>query len=188
MSLFSLFMTLNEPSESKASTAQFAQWYEHTYQDVFRYIYAMQGGPPQLVEDLTAEAFLKAWQNRKQFHGSGDDALRWVLIIARNLIIDHWRQTGHFEHELDIDDLFLPDITDSNPENQILLTEKQLQVRDFLQRLPVRQREVLVLRYMLEWKVKEIGYFLNISENAVSTSLRRARQRFEQEWKEEILP
>jgi len=122
-------------------------------------------------EDLTAEAFLRAWDKRSQFSGSQSDATRWVITIARNLYIDRYRQSSGTSLET----LDEPSITDEISIEQILVAQEQFQLAlDAIHNLPVRQRDVFSLRYLLDWRVKEIAAQLGISENNVSVELRRA--------------
>jgi RNA polymerase sigma factor (sigma-70 family) len=51
-----------------------------------------------------------------------------------------------------------------------------------MQRLPDNQRQMLILRYMLDWKIKEIAYFLEMNENTVSVNIKRALTRLRDEW------
>ena len=50
----------------------------------------------------------------------------------------------------------------------------RLEVTDLLRRLPARQREVLVLRYLLDLSTEEVAATLGISTNSVKTHTARA--------------
>jgi len=76
-----------------AEAEAFAELYQRTHLVVFRYIYGLNGGPQQEVEDLTAETFIRAWKARQRFDGGEKAALSWLLRIARNLVIDAHRRT-----------------------------------------------------------------------------------------------
>ena len=52
-----------------SSTAEFSAFYERTHLSLFRYLYGLTGGPQEEVEDLTAEAFTRAWRSRHSFDG-----------------------------------------------------------------------------------------------------------------------
>ncbi|MBW8010087.1 MAG: hypothetical protein FVQ83_02440 [Chloroflexi bacterium] len=41
---------------------------------------------------------------------------------------------------------------------------------------------MIILRYILEWKVKDIGLHLDIAENTVSVIIRRARKKLRAHW------
>ena len=53
-----------------------------------------------------------------------------------------------------------------------------------LDELPAETREILVLRYMLEWRVQEIARHLGITENSISVMIHRALARLRVGWQE----
>ena len=52
----------------------------------------------------------------------------------------------------------------------------------WLQRLPGEQREMLVLRYLLDWRITQISEYLEIPENTVSVTIRRTLARLQRDW------
>jgi RNA polymerase sigma-70 factor (ECF subfamily) len=164
----------------------FSQFYESHLLTVFRYIYGMTGGPIQAVEDLTAETFLRSWKNRTHFRGSEKAALGWLLIIARNLVFDLYRrEISHPEIELQENwyELFRSSLPD--PEAQILEQEQFQILWQMLQLLQIDQREILLLRYMFGFQVKEIAKLINCNENTISVNLHRMIRKIQQEWPSE---
>jgi len=71
---FKLFKLQGE-SIPLGTPASFSDFYERTHLPVFRYLYGLTGGPQEDVEDLTAEAFTRAWRARRNFQGDADAAL-----------------------------------------------------------------------------------------------------------------
>ena len=51
-----------------------------------------------------------------------------------------------------------------------------------LQALPRPEREMLVLRYVLGWRVKRIAAHLSLAENTVSVKIRRALEKLRNGW------
>ena len=162
----------------------FNHLYQSTHLSVFRYVYGLTGGPPAEVEDITAEAFFRAWKNREKFSGSFQEGTGWVLRIARNLVIDGYRQDKNrmpYEDELPEDEyLQLP--AENLPEEEIIQSEQQDLILRLIKNLPPDQREMLVLRYFLNWKIRQIGAYLNIPENTVSVSVRRSLEKIRSQW------
>jgi RNA polymerase sigma-70 factor (ECF subfamily) len=69
-----------------------------------------------------------------------------------------------------------------SPEEQTSNREQFKRLWQVLQNLPDDKREVLVLRYMLGWKVNQIAKYLNKEENTVSVYLRRYLEQIRQDW------
>ncbi len=84
-------MNFFQKSASLAKKDDFARFYEQSHLSVFRYAMVLCAGDQAEAEDLTAEAFLRAWEKRQQFSGSPSAALGWVIAISRNLWIDRCR-------------------------------------------------------------------------------------------------
>ena len=161
----------------------FQALYQRTYLIVYRYIFGMYNGSVQDIEDLTSDTFSRAWKARRRFRGTPDAALGWLLRIARNLVIDSFRHHKARGYPQDIDQHIIPS-PQASPEERILLRERTNQLWGALSKLPPQQREILVLRYLLDWQVKAIARYLDMKENTVSVNIRRALQRIRQEWPE----
>ena len=161
-----------------ASAEAFGQLYEGTHLLVFRYIFGLHGGPKETVEDLTAETFMRAWNARRRFGGSRDAAVGWLLRIARNLVIDAIRKEKFRGVPLDLDSMIVAD-PGQPPEAMALLHEQFSELWQAMQALPAERREMLVLRYMLGWRVNEIAQHLEMAENTVSQTIRRTLQKIQ---------
>lgn len=165
----------------------FSQLYARSQLTLFRYIYGCHGGPVEEVEDITCDVFLRAWKARGHFWGDDHDALSWLFTIAHRLVIDdHRRRQVHPEGAgLSLDDSaveWLVVSADAAPEEQVSSSEQFKHLWRILQALPDNKREVLVLRYMLGWKVKEIAQYLHKEENTVSVYIRRCLEQIRDNW------
>ncbi len=162
----------------------FTRFYEETYLLVFRYVYGLCGGPLQEAEDLTAETYVRAWKTRQRFAGNEQAALGWLLHIARNLAIDlsRRRKVRNTDEDIPVDLL-----ADSNfsPEMDVITREQIGILWHLLGTLPDNVREMLVLRYMLGWQVKQVAAHLRLSENNVSVTIHRALKSLQQDWPQE---
>jgi RNA polymerase sigma factor (sigma-70 family) len=67
-----------------------------------------------------------------------------------------------------------------DPLDLLLRDERRALVREALQRLPRRDREILLLKYTEDWSYRELAMHLGVSESAVEARLHRARQRLRQ--------
>ena len=170
-----------ETEHSILNADAFARLYENTYLTVFRYVYGLSGGPLQEAEDLTAETYARAWKTRERFRGDDGAALGWLLRIARNLAIDlaRRRNVREVDESIPIEVLVDPSLV---PEMDIITREQIAILWRMLATLPEDIREMLVLRYMLGWQVKQIAGHLGRSENNVSVAIRRALKSLRGDW------
>jgi RNA polymerase sigma-70 factor (ECF subfamily) len=167
-----------------ANLESFNDLYETTYLSVFRYVYGLTGGPQAEVEDLTAETYLRAWKNRHAYGGDPHYGIGWVMKIARNLVIDLFRRekAGIPISDDPVEDEILSLSREGHPEEAMVAGEQQQLIVNLLAKLPPEQREMLVLRYLLDWKVQQIGQYLEIPENTVSVSIHRALEKLRAYW------
>ena len=161
-----------------STPAAFSEIYEHNRLPVCRYIYSITGGPPDDAEDLTAETFIRAWKARHTFEGNLNSAIGWLIGIAKRLVIDNHRRKTIRKTVALHSDLKAEDAT----EEEILLIQQKQELLKLLQDLPADQREILVLRYMLEWKVNQIAVHMGLSENHVSVIIHRTLADLREQW------
>jgi RNA polymerase sigma-70 factor (ECF subfamily) len=168
----------------------FSDLYDRTHMIIFRFIYGLHGGPIEEVEDLTCDTFFRAWRGRVRFSGNDHDALCWLFTIARRLVIDahrHIRATA-VEPLVRLDDTNMENIlptSQETPEEQAAARDQFKQLWKILQGLPEDKRELLVLRYILGWRVKEVAEYLRMEENTISVYIKRCLEQIRDEWSAE---
>jgi RNA polymerase sigma-70 factor (ECF subfamily) len=164
-----------------STPASFSVFYEQTHLPVFRYVYGLTGGPQEDVEDLTAEAFIRAWRARRAFQGDEGAALGWLMKIARRLVIDDYRRRKArpvAEGEISVE---FP-AANPQPEEFAVTGEEQQLLWNLVRSLPDELREMLVLRYLLDWRVNQIAEYMEIPENTVSVNIHRTLEQLRQQW------
>jgi len=164
-------------------THAFSQLYERSQLIIFRYIYGLVGGPIQEVEDITAETFLKAWNSRQRFSGDEEAAISWLITISRNLVIDRYRRRKiNTEYHLEDEsvDVAIRHVQGTPLEQQIEERQQFLNLWEMIQELPIAQRELIILRYFLGWRVYRIAAYMGVPENTVSVQIRRIVERLRQ--------
>ena len=147
------------------------------YQDrLFSYIMQLIGNRT-LADDVFQETFVKAIVTIRQgnYTASGKFGA-WLLRIARNLIIDHFRQekaegiVSTDDGEVDI--LNRKELSDCTIEDDIIDLQIRDDVRALVKQLPKQQRQVLVMRFYKGLSFKEIADLTNVS---INTALGRMR-------------
>jgi RNA polymerase sigma-70 factor (ECF subfamily) len=175
---------------SLQDSESFSKLFARTQLVIFRFIYGLHGGPIQEVEDLTCDTYLRAWKGRKSFTGDDHAALCWLFTIARHLVIDaHRRRKSHLDDNLErLDDATLDTLSQSSeqtPEEMASSREQFTHLWKLLQGLPPDKRELLVLRYLLGWQIKEIASYSRMQENTVSVYIRRSLAKIRVDWSSE---
>jgi len=128
-------------------------------------------------EDVVQEAYLRALQYSTGFRGG--DARAWLLTIVRNTSYKWLRKTRAYEQAAQFDEeIHTSGIETSNPEQQLLQNADGRLVELVLSELPVRFREILILRELEGLSYKEIVEVMGVPMGTVMSTLSRARNRF----------
>lgn len=102
--------------------------------------------------------------------------LSWVLRIAHNQVIDHFRQNRHqnqiTESDAGYDILNSHKFSDTNVEDKLVQSQIQDDIRRLVESLPEEQREVVLMRYFNGLSFKEIAEQTDVS---INTALGRMR-------------
>jgi RNA polymerase sigma-70 factor (ECF subfamily) len=136
----------------------------------------------QDAEDLTQQAFERALRAWNRFDPRRAPLSTWLLTIARNLLIDHYRAGGSGTSEVALDALDPSELPAANGVRPAIGLEPEL--ARALAGLPQRDREVVALRYGGELTGPEIveltGLTLANVQQILSRSLRRLRAALEE--------
>ena len=147
---------------------------------IFSYIYLITRNKA-LTEDVFQETFFKVIQTlKKQQYNEEGKFLPWILRIAKNLIIDHFRKIKKMPsiasvindegEETSIFDI-IPDNSESSKDTPETRQFKK-QIRSIVNDLPYDQKEVVIMRIYYDMSFKEIAEVTNVS---INTSLGRMR-------------
>ena len=128
-------------------------------------------------EDVVQEAYLRAFQYVAGFRGG--NARAWLLTIVRNTSYRWLRKTRAYERVVQFDEeAHISDGGTTNPEELLLQNADGRLVEKTLSELPVRYREILVLRELEGLSYKEIADIMGVPMGTVMSTLSRARDRF----------
>jgi RNA polymerase sigma-70 factor (ECF subfamily) len=130
-----------------------------------------------LAEDIFQDTFLKVMQSVKTGkYADNGKFLSWVMRIAHNLIIDHFRRVkqmntvsnDNYESDIFNSKRFAED----NVEDNMIKRQIQKDIRKMISLLPDDQREVVILRHYSGLSFKEIADLTGVS---INTALGRMR-------------
>jgi RNA polymerase sigma factor (sigma-70 family) len=130
-----------------------------------------------LAEDIFQDTFLKVIQSVKSGKYSDNGKfLSWVMRIAHNLIIDHFRrvkQMNTISNDNYESDIFNSrQFAEENIEDTMVKKQIHHDVRKMISHLPDDQREVVILRHYAGLSFKEIA---DITQVSINTALGRMR-------------
>lgn len=156
--------------------AAIEQLIERHRRKVYNYILMMVKNQ-SIADDIFQETFIKviASIDRGKYAESGK-FVSWVLRIAHNQIIDHFRakkSTGHVTNDdVGFDILNQIKYSDANIEEVMIRDQISEDVRKLVDFLPDEQREVVILRHYMGLSFKEIAEQTEVS---INTALGRMR-------------
>ncbi|HEX5144516.1 MAG TPA: RNA polymerase subunit sigma-70 [Mycobacterium sp.] len=155
-------------------------------------------GSIQDAEDAMQETLLSAWQGLGGFEGRSS-MRTWLYRVATNRSLDALRaanrqpaitttvgdvtpprptRVSEVAWLQPFPDMLLDDVADGVPGPEAVATTREAISLAFitaLQLLPPRQRAVLILRDVLDYRAREVAYILGITEESVTSALKRAR-------------
>ncbi len=160
----------------KGEQSCFEQLIHRHKNKVFAYI-SLYIRDQALAEDLFQDTFMKVIQSVKagKYYDNGK-FLSWVMRIAHNLIIDHFRKVKQMntisndDYESDI--FNSKKFADATVEDDMIKRQIQKDVRKMISLLPEDQREVVILRHYAGLSFKEIAEITDVS---INTALGRMR-------------
>ena len=130
-----------------------------------------------LAEDIFQDTFLKVFQSVKsgKYYDNGK-FISWVMRIAHNLIIDHFRRIKQMNtvsnDNYDSDIFNSKQFAESTVEDDMIKKQVQKDIRNMITHLPDDQREVVILRHYAGLSFKEIAEITDVS---INTALGRMR-------------
>jgi RNA polymerase sigma-70 factor (ECF subfamily) len=141
----------------------------HIYNFIRHYIHNLQEA-----EDLTQDVFIKVWKHIRKFDLSKSFKV-WIFQIARNTAIDFLRKKKEisFSDMAEEDDVFETPDLEPLPSELLEKKESQKMVKEALEQMPLKYREVLTLYFQNQLNFREISEINNESIDTVKSRHRR---------------
>jgi RNA polymerase sigma-70 factor (ECF subfamily) len=131
-----------------------------------------------VAEDLTSRTFEKAWAARSRYRRDLAGFATWLLSIARNVAVDHFRaQRPHLPLEAAEE---IP--ATRTPHDEVARDSDLARLGALMQGLAQREQELLALKYGAEATNRAIAELTGLSESNVGTILHRAVQTLRRDW------
>jgi RNA polymerase sigma-70 factor, ECF subfamily len=140
-------------------------------------------GSAQVAEDLTSETFLAAVDALRR-HRVPEMTTAWLIAVARNKLVDHWRRREREERSLRA--------VDAEPSPEAVdpwdVHLDAVAARRTLAGLRAHHRSALTLRYLDGLPVRDVAACLDRTEGATEVLLVRARAAFRHRYESEEDP
>jgi RNA polymerase sigma-70 factor (ECF subfamily) len=129
-----------------------------------------------ITEDIFQDTFIKVIKTLKKGNYNEEGKfLPWVMRIAHNLVIDHFRKSNRMPSFKNTDEFDIFSVIGDgnlNAEKQLIQEQIFADVRDLVNELPEEQKEVLIMRMYRDMSFKEISENTGVS---INTALGRMR-------------
>jgi RNA polymerase sigma-70 factor, ECF subfamily len=164
------------PTPSEA----FEALYRHAFPRVYGYVATLLRDRTA-AEEVTAQAFERAFRKRRSFRASRGSEEAWLFGIARNAALDELRRRKR-RATLETDP---EDVHAMAPEDHADGALRREAVRAALGRLAPRERELVALRFAGGLSHEEIARVLGISASNVGTRLHRTLEKLRRDCDED---
>lgn len=151
----------------------FGRIYDRMFSKIYAYVYRQVGVRTE-AEDITSTVFLNAFEKITGFTWQGAGFNAWLFRIAHNNVVDHHRRKGRPLAEIEIEEEILehPAAVDIPLQIEKAWEEEELHLA--IEELPEEQKQVVLLRLMMNFSNREIGEVVSKSEGAVKALQHRA--------------
>jgi RNA polymerase sigma-70 factor, ECF subfamily len=136
---------------------------------VYGYLYVTVNNQHD-AEDLTTQTFLRMLESIGRFRWQSAPFSAWLLRIAHNLAVDHFRARWRTRAEPDVSERE----EESSAEPEALGSIAQFGMLELIDRLSPEQRQVLTLKFLFGFGNAEAAGILGKSEGAVKSLQHRA--------------
>lgn len=161
--------------------AAFAELVELYKDKIYHLAYRMLRSRHE-AEEIVQETFLRVYMNLDRYD-ENQKFSTWIYRIATNLCIDRLRKRKvNYSLDAEMGDGEGSDwystlaSQDPSPDNQVLLSETQMQIRESIETLPEKYKAVVILRYLQDLSLQEISDVLSMPVTTIKTRLHRGRE------------
>jgi RNA polymerase sigma-70 factor (ECF subfamily) len=156
----------------------YAGIYDQYVDKIYRFV-VLKVKSQEAAQDLTSEVFIRGWEAMKAQGSKIDNMQAFLYQIARNLIVDHYRDTAKAQ----LVSVDLAPVIDSgiNLEERAVIGSDMDQVKAALANLKEEYREVLVWYYLDELSAPEIAKLTGKEEGNIRVLIHRALQALKEE-------
>jgi len=171
---------------SKKDPEMFGLLMERYQGPLFHYIRRLTQLGKDDIQDLLQEVFIKIYQKLNEY----DEELKfssWAYRIAHNHIIDYFRKSNARPQTNSLEDYEWEKIISASVhmEKDIMNKDCVEKIKNCMQELPIKYREVLILRFVEDLEYEEIMDILKKPKGTVATLIARGKELLVKNMKEQ---
>lgn len=153
----------------------FGLLYDHYLPKIYRFV-LLKVGQREEAEDLTHQAFLKAWEHIHRYLDQGFPFSSWLYRIAKNIIIDHYRVFEKRKRDVGLEDVMdqLIDVESSSMNKSIDLKFNMELLMKAMESLKDIEQDVLIMRFVEDLPHEEVAGHIGKSVGATKLIQHRA--------------
>ncbi|MDO9356030.1 MAG: sigma-70 family RNA polymerase sigma factor [Solirubrobacteraceae bacterium] len=155
-------------ARTRPPTLEFDALYRTACADVYAYVRSLVGDAAT-ADDVTAQAFERAYRKRRSFDARRGTPRQWLFTIARNASLDELRRRKRAATPLAD-----AGVKVAAPAASTEADDRADAVRAAIASLPPRERDLIALKFYAGLSNAEIGATLGISETNAGTRVHRA--------------
>lgn len=151
---------------------QFAKIYDQYINKIYRFVY-IKVNSQEAAEDITSKVFLNGWESFRQNPGRIENPSAFLYQIARNLVVDHYREKAKAQF---VPAESLSEVLDSSIdiEEKAIINADLATVRKALSGLKDDYQNVVIWHYLDDMPICDVAKLLDRSEEATRVLLYRA--------------
>jgi RNA polymerase sigma-70 factor, ECF subfamily len=175
-------MAISEPQHKVDLEAQAIDWeaiYDVQMPRIFNF-FRYRLGDEEVAKDLTSTTFTKAWRARDQYRMDLGAFEAWLFTIARNVANDFLRKLQR-RKEVPLDALWGLS-SEQSVEQEAQQRREFARLEALVQTLPVREQEIIALKYGAGMTNRAIALALDISESNIGTIHHRTVNKLRKHW------
>ncbi len=163
----------------------FGLLYDYYLPKIYRFV-LLKVSHREEAEDLTHQAFLKAWEHVDKYKDEGFPFSSWLYRIARNTIIDHYRSTKHSKNDVGIDELEerigeLPEIDVVPLDARLDQKIEIFQISTAIKKLKDIEQDIIIMRFVDDLPHEEVARVVGKSVSATKLIQHRAIKKIKEE-------
>jgi len=156
----------------KRDRVAFATLYDKYVEQVYQHVHYRVSNQVD-AEDITQEAFIKAWKAINKYKRTGAPFVAWLIAIARNLIVDHYKKAR--KNAVPLEEAKVSNQgSETSPEAIAETGLDRDHVKDAVSKLKGDKQKVITMHFIDGFSYQEIARTLHKSEGAVRVIQYRA--------------